>query len=66
MSWQAHKVLCVSFGWRECNILVTFFNFEINRLTDRFIVEIEENVNPGTEKRQFSKTAFENRKNMQF
>jgi hypothetical protein len=21
MGWQAHKVLCVSFGWRGCNFL---------------------------------------------
>jgi len=27
-------------------------------------MEVEENVNPGTEKRQFSKIPFENRKNM--
>jgi hypothetical protein len=27
-------------------------------------MEIAENVNPGTEKRQFSKIALENRKNM--
>jgi hypothetical protein len=28
-------------------------------------MEIEENVNAGTEQQQFSKIAFENRKNMQ-
>jgi hypothetical protein len=28
-------------------------------------MEIEENVNPGMEKRQFSKIPFENRQNMQ-
>jgi hypothetical protein len=29
-------------------------------------MEIEENVNPGTEKRQFSKIPFENRQNMRY
>jgi hypothetical protein len=47
------------------NVLATFFNFEIKGLADRFLMEIEENVNPGTEKRQFSKIPFEDRKHMQ-
>ena len=45
--------------------LAKFFNHEIRGLADRFLMEIEENVNPGTERRQFSKIPFENRKNMQ-
>ncbi len=35
------------------NTLAKFFNHEIKWLADRFLMEIEENVNPGTEKRQF-------------
>jgi hypothetical protein len=50
---------------RHHRLLATFFNFEINRLADRFLMEIEENVNPGKETGQFSKIPFENRKNMQ-
>jgi hypothetical protein len=52
-------------GEPEHNFLATVFKFQINGLADRFLMEIEENVNPGMEKRQFSKMAFENRKNMQ-
>ena len=50
---------------RDYSFLATFFNFEISGLADTFLMEIEENVNPGIEKRQFSKIPFENRKNMQ-
>jgi hypothetical protein len=45
--------------------LAKFFNHEIRGLADRFLTEIEEDVNPGTEKRQFSKIPFGNQKNMQ-
>jgi hypothetical protein len=45
--------------------LAKFFNFEISGLADRFLMEIEENVNLGTEQRHFSKIPFENRNNMQ-
>ncbi len=45
--------------------LARFFNFEISRLAHRFLLKIEENVNPWTEKKRFSKIRFENRKNMQ-
>jgi hypothetical protein len=47
-------------------LLAKLFTLEIRGLADMFLMEIEENVNPGMEKRQFSKMAFENRKNMQF
>jgi hypothetical protein len=49
---------------RDHRLLATFFNIQISGLADRFVMEIAENVNPGTEKRQFSKIALENRKNM--
>ena len=42
-----------------------FFNIQIGRLADRFLMEIQENVNPGAETRQLSKIPFEYRKNMQ-
>jgi len=45
--------------------LTKFFNFEISGLTHSFLMRIEEDVNPGTENRQFSKIPFENRKNLQ-
>jgi hypothetical protein len=32
--------------------LAKFFNFEISRLADRFLIEIEENVNSGAGTRQ--------------
>jgi hypothetical protein len=41
-------------------VLATFFDSKISVLADRFLMEIEENVNPGTEKRQFSKITLEN------
>lgn len=46
-------------------LLATFFNIQISGLPDRSLMEIGENVNLGMEKRQFSKMAFENRKNME-
>jgi hypothetical protein len=49
---------------RDYIFLAKFFNIQINGLSDRFVMEIRENVTPGTEKRQFSKIALENRKNM--
>ena len=47
-------------GKREYSVLATLFNFEISELADRFLMEIEENVNPRTEELQFSKIPFEN------
>jgi hypothetical protein len=44
--------------------LATFFSFEISMLADRFLMEIEENVNPGAEQRQFSKILFDYLNNM--
>jgi hypothetical protein len=44
-------------------ILAKLFNFEISGLAHSFLMEIEENVNPGTGKRRFSKIPFENQKN---
>jgi hypothetical protein len=38
---------------RDYIFLATFFNFEINGLPDRSLMEIEENVNPGTQKGGF-------------
>jgi len=40
--------------------------FEISGLADRFLMEIEENVNPETQKGEFSEIPFGNRKNMQY
>jgi hypothetical protein len=45
--------------------LAMLFNFEIKGLADRFLMEIEENVNPGGQERRFSEIPFVNRKNMQ-
>jgi hypothetical protein len=47
------------------SFLATFFNFAINSLADRLLMEIEENVNGDGEKRRFSQIPFVNRKNMQ-
>jgi hypothetical protein len=56
-------------GWQryleEYNLLATLFNIEISGLPDRFLTEIEENVNVRTQNEVFSKITFENRKNMQ-
>jgi hypothetical protein len=38
-------------GGRDAS-LAKFFNFEISGLADRFLMEIEENVNAGAGKRQ--------------
>ena len=45
--------------------LATFFNIQISGLSDRSLMEMEENVNPGTRKRKFSEIPLGNRKNMQ-
>jgi len=45
--------------------LATFFNTEISSLPDRFVMEIEENVNLRVGKERSSKIPLENRKNMQ-
>jgi hypothetical protein len=50
----------------KCRSLANFFNIQINRLADSFLMEIGANVNPGTGKPRFSKIPFENRTNMQF
>jgi hypothetical protein len=44
---------------RTCQFRAAFFNVEISGLADRFVMEIEENVNFGPEKRQFSKIPYE-------
>ena len=54
-----HKIRGVSSVKRDCIFLATFFNIQISGLADRFLMEIEENVNPGTGKRQFSKIPYE-------
>ena len=41
------------------------FKFEISWLADSLLMKIEENVNPGTEKREFSKIPFDYLTNMQ-
>ena len=46
--------------------LATLFNIQINGLADRFLMEIEENVNPGTEKGSFQRHLLRTDKNMQF
>jgi hypothetical protein len=37
----------------EHSFLATLVNFEISGLADRFLIEIEENVNPGVERGSF-------------
>ena len=37
----------------ECRSLANVFNIEIRGLSDKSLMEIEANVNPGTEKRWF-------------
>jgi hypothetical protein len=49
----------------EYSFLAKPFKYEIKWLANRFVMEIEENVNLGREKPQFSKIPFEYRKNMQ-
>jgi len=49
----------------KVRISCQFFNFEINGLSDSFLMEIEEKVNAGKETKQLSKIPCENRKNMQ-
>jgi hypothetical protein len=46
--------------------MLSFVNNQIKGLADTFLTGIEADVNPGMEKRQFSKIPFENRKNMLF
>jgi hypothetical protein len=62
---ERHHMLGLSTVVIECRWLATFSNFEISGLADRFLIEIEENVNPRVEKRQPLKIPSENRKNMQ-
>jgi len=51
ISGEVHKIWGVSSDRQDYRFLARFFNFEISRLADSFLMEIEENVNPGTEKR---------------
>ena len=60
-----YSILRPSHGRWNCRSLATFFNFEISGLADRSLMEIEENVNPGTQKGGFSEIPLGNRKNMQ-
>jgi hypothetical protein len=47
---------CVSSRAGETTgLLATFFNFEIKWLADRFLIEIEENVNSGRENGSFQR-----------
>jgi hypothetical protein len=48
-----HNIWWVTSVRRDYRLLATFFNFEISGLADEFLMEIEENVNLGMEKRQF-------------
>jgi len=57
--------LAISRFCPKYRFLAKVFNFEISGLPDRFLMEMEENVNPGMGKGQFSKIPFENRTNMQ-
>ena len=60
---------CATYGRSAQRGFITdtlpFFNFEIKGLADSFLMEIEQNVNPGMEKGQFLKIPLGNRKNMQ-
>jgi len=47
------------------NSLAKVFNFEISGLPDRFLMEMEENVNPGMGKGQFSRYALAKKKQSQ-
>ena len=49
----------------DYSFLATLFNIQIKGLADRFVTEIKENVNPGTQKGEFSKIPVENRQNIQ-
>jgi len=61
MLWSDTSLVQCKFPVQLAKVL----NFEISGLAHSFLIKIEENVNPGTEKRQFSKIPFENRQNMQ-
>jgi hypothetical protein len=52
ISGEVHKTWGVSSDRRDYRFLARFFIFEISRLDDTFLMEIEKNVNPGTEKRR--------------
>ena len=49
----------------DYNFLAKLFMFNISGLADRFLMEVVENVNPGTGKKQFSKIPSDYLKNMQ-
>jgi hypothetical protein len=49
----------------DYRLLATLFNVQINVLVDRFLMEIEENVNPGPQKGEVSEIPLGNRKIMQ-
>ena len=52
ISAEVHKVWRVSSDRQDYRFFARFFNLEISRLADSFLMKIEENVSPGTEKRQ--------------
>ena len=58
---EAFNILCLATKVRNLRLLAIFFNIQISGLRDRSLMEIEENVNLGTEERRFSKIPFENR-----
>ena len=47
--WFFLKILWLETSPRKYTFLATFFNIQINSLADRFLMEIEENVNPRME-----------------
>jgi hypothetical protein len=46
----------------DCTLLAALFNFEISGLADRFLMEIEQNVNSGWEKGSFQRYLFRTEK----
>ena len=62
---EQYKMLWRGSGRWNHSSLATFFNIQISGLPNRFLLEIEENVNSGRGKRRFLKIPFEYRKNMQ-
>jgi hypothetical protein len=57
--WEAHPVS------KEYQSLANFFNFQIKRVADRFLMEIGANVNAAKEIRRFSEIPLENSTNVQ-
>jgi hypothetical protein len=46
---ERYKMWSVHSDKLDYSLLATLFNFQIRGLADRSLMEIEENVNPGTE-----------------